>query len=137
MLYTHKYRRKIISGEEAARKIRSGMSILDANIDEALAIVNPLTQRQDIEDVTVYVGIMPPDSPFAHPEELGNRFKIYSLFLNRLSVPLVERGLVDFIPAHNSRLSRLFTDNHIKIDADFLILTPPDRHGFLSMGYSL
>lgn len=61
-----KYRRKIISGEEAARNIRSGMSIQDINSDEVLSIINPLIQRQDIKDVTVYLGIMPSDSPFAH-----------------------------------------------------------------------
>ena len=130
-----KYRRKIISGEEAARKIKSGMSIQDFNLDEPLSILNPLTQRQDIEDVTVYVGIMPPDSPFAHPEQLGNRFKIYSIFLNRLSSPLVERGLLDFVPMHNSMANKLFIDKHIKIDAVFINLTPPDRNGFLSMSY--
>ena len=130
-----KYRRKIISGEEAAQKIRTGMSIQDINGDEVLSIINPLTQRQNIKDVTVYLGIMPSDSPFAHAEKLGNRFKIYSLFLNRFAVPLHERDLVDFIPAHNSRCSRLFTDKHIKIDAALLNLTPPDRNGFLSMSY--
>jgi len=86
-----KYRKKIISGEEAAQKIRSGMGIQDINTDEVFSIVNPLTLRQDIKEVTVYLGIMPPDSPFARPEQLGDRFKIYSLFLNRAAVPWLER----------------------------------------------
>ncbi|HUL29855.1 MAG TPA: acetyl-CoA hydrolase/transferase C-terminal domain-containing protein [Thermodesulfobacteriota bacterium] len=130
-----KYRKKIISGKEAAQKIKSGMSIADINTDEVFSIVNPLTQRRDIENITMYLGIMPAESPFAEPEKLEGRFKIYSLFLNRSAVPWHEKGLIDFIPAHNSRCSRMFSDRHIKIDAALLNLTPPDSNGFMSMSY--
>jgi 4-hydroxybutyrate CoA-transferase len=130
-----KFRKKIISGKEAANKIKSGMHVQDLNQDEVFAILNPLVERQDIENITMYLGIMPPDSPFAQPERLANRFKIYSLFFNRSVVPWHEKGLIDFIPAHNSRCTRMFTDDHIKSDAAFINLTPPDQNGFLSMSY--
>jgi acyl-CoA hydrolase len=130
-----KCRNKIISGKEAAQKIKSGMSVQNLGTGDSLAIIQPLTERQDIEGIRVYLGMMLPDSPFAHPERLLNRFKVYSLFLNKVSVPLVEKGLIDFIPSHNSMTNRLFTDGHIDIDVALPILTPPDRNGFLSLSY--
>jgi 4-hydroxybutyrate CoA-transferase len=131
-----KYRKKIVSGEEAAKRIKSGMSIQDNLTDEAFAVVNPLTQRMDLENITVYVGIMVPESPFADPEKLKGRFNVFSTFLNRFSSPLVDKGMVNYIPSNNSRASRIFTDHHIHLDAIILNLTPPDHNGFLSMSYS-
>ena len=55
--------------------------------------------------------------------------------MNYITGPLVEKGLVDFIPNHNSMVNRLFTDGHINIDAAFLTLTPPDRNGFMSLSF--
>jgi 4-hydroxybutyrate CoA-transferase len=130
-----KFRKKIVSGEDAARKIKSGMSIQDIHMDEAFAVIHPLTKRVDLENVTIYVGIMPPDSPFAEPEKLKGRFNIFSLFLNRASSPLVDKSLVSYIPSHNSRCSKIFTDHDVKLDAIILNVTSPDRHGFLSTSY--
>jgi len=133
--WVNKYKKKIISGFEGAQKIKSGMSVQNLGTAESLAIIQPLTERQDIEDVRIYLGMMRSDSPFARPEKLVNRFKIYSLFLNRVSAPLVEKGLIEFIPSHNSMTNRMFTDRHIDIDVALPIQTPPDRDGFLSLSY--
>jgi len=131
-----KYRKKIISGEEASKKIKSGVGIEMMGIGtESLLITQPLIQRQDIEGVRIYFSFMRPDSSFAQPEKLVNRFKLYSYFLSNVTRPLVEKGLMDYIPSHNSSVNRQFIDGHIKIDAAILNLTPPDQNGFLSMSY--
>ena len=130
-----KYRKKIILGEEASKKIKSGMGVEMMGTGESLLITKPLTQRQDIEGVRLYFTFMRPDSSFLHPEKLVDRFKLYSHFLSYETRPLVEKGLMDFIPSHNSSANRQFIDGHIEIDAAVLSLTPPDRNGFLSMSY--
>ena len=131
-----KYRKKIISGPEAAQKIKSGMGIeMLAITSESRLITDPLTQRQDIEDVRIYFSFMRPDSAFVKPDKFVNRFKLYSHFVSDVTRPLVEKGLIDFIPSHNSSANRQFTDGHIKIDAAILNLTPPDRNGFLNFSF--
>jgi 4-hydroxybutyrate CoA-transferase len=131
-----KYRKKIISGEEASKKIKSGMGVEMMGIgSECLLITQPLIRREDIEGVRIYFTFMRPDSSFAHPEKLVDRFKLYSHFLSNVSRPLVEKGLMDYIPSHNSSANRQFIDGHIRIDAAILNLTPPDKNGFLSMSY--
>jgi 4-hydroxybutyrate CoA-transferase len=131
-----KYRKKIISGEEAARKIKSGMGVgMIGTGAESLLISQPLSKREDLEGVCVYFSFMRPDSPFAHPEKLGNRFKLYSPFLTEISRPLVEKGLMDYIPSHNSAFNRQVIEGHIRYDAVLLNLTPPDGNGFLSLSY--
>lgn len=131
-----RYKRKIITGEEAARKIKSGMGIEMMGIGaESLRITQPLIQRQDLQGIRIYFSFMRPDSSFAHPEKLVDRFTLYSHFLSNVTRPLVEQGLMDYIPSHNSSANRQFTDGHIDIDAAILSLTPPDRNGFLSLSY--
>ncbi len=129
------YRKKIVSPEEAVQKIRSGMGIAITNTSDCYTLMNPLTQRKDLENVRLYIAFGPPDSPFAHPEKLMNRFKIYSYFLNNVTVPSFEKGFIDFIPAHNSLMYRQFTLGHVQIDAAMVSMTPPDRNGFLSLSY--
>ena len=133
--WADKYRRKIISGEQAAQKVKSGMGIEIMGTPRSLAIIEPLTQRQDIEGVRVYLSFVRSDSPFAHPERIVDRFELFSYFLNNVTFPLVEKGLMDYIPSHNSTANRQFIDGHIKIDAAVLSTTPPDRNGFLSLSY--
>lgn len=133
--WVDKYRKKIIAGEEAAQKIKSGMGVEIMGTPRSLATINPLVQRQDIEGVRIYLSFVRPDSPFAHPEKLVDRFKLYSHFLNNVTFPLVEKGLMDYIPSHNSTANRQFIDGHIKIDAAILSTTPPNRNGFLSLSY--
>jgi len=136
MNWQEKYREKLISGEEAAAKIESGMGVsMIGGGTESLLISGPLSRRQDIEDVRVYFSFMRPDSPFAHPEALGGRFSLYSAFLTDVTRPSVEKGLMDYIPCHNSALNRQIIDGHVKLDVAFLSLTPPDANGFLSMSY--
>jgi 4-hydroxybutyrate CoA-transferase len=131
-----KYREKVISGEEAASKIKSGMGVgMIGTGSESVLVSGPLSRRQDLKDVRVFFSFMRADSPFAHPEGLGNRFKLYSPFLTDVTRPLVEKGVMDYIPCHNSALNRQFIEGHIKLDVAFLNLTPPDANGFLSMSY--
>ena len=130
------YRRKIISGEEAARKIKSGMSVdILGSGNDPDEIMDPLTKREDIEDVQLHFSFLRPDSVFARPEKFVNRFRLYSHFLTDVTRPLVEKGLMDYIPAHNSSVNRYFLTGHLNLDAAFLSLTAPDENGFLSMSY--
>ena len=131
-----KYKDRIISGEEAAAKIKSGMSVsMIGGGTESLLVSAPLSKRQDIEDVYLHFSFMRPDSPFARPEVLAGRYKLYSAFLTDVTRPLVEKGLADYVPCHNSTLNRQFIEGHIKLDVAFLSLTPPDTNGFFSMSY--
>ncbi|RJR43952.1 MAG: acetyl-CoA hydrolase/transferase family protein [Desulfobacteraceae bacterium] len=130
------YKRKIISGEEAARKIKSGMSVdILGSGNDPDNIMIPLTNRKDIDDVQLHFSFMRPDSVFASPENFVGRFKLYSHFLTDVTRPLVQKGLMDYIPSHNSATNRYFFDGSLKLDAAFLSLSAPDQHGFLSMSY--
>jgi 4-hydroxybutyrate CoA-transferase len=130
------YRHKIISGEEAAKKIKSGMSVeIMGTGNDSILITEPLTKREDIEDVQLHFSFMSPGSVFARPEKFANRFRLYSHFMTDVTRPLVEKGLMDYIPSHNSAVNRYFMRGHINLDAAFLSLTPPDQNGFLSMSF--
>jgi acyl-CoA hydrolase/RimJ/RimL family protein N-acetyltransferase len=47
---------------------------------------------------------------------------------------LVNAGLDDYTPAHHSDIPSLFRDDILPLDIALVSITPPDRHGYCSLG---
>jgi acyl-CoA hydrolase len=74
--------------------------------------------------------------PFAAPEH-RERFLSVSLFVGpRLRVP-IDEGRADFIPVFLSDIPSLFTSGKLPLDVALLQLSPPDRHGYCTLGTSV
>lgn len=47
------------------------------------------------------------------------------------------KGLADYIPLFLSNSARLFDEKAIPVDTALLNLSPPDKHGFCSLGVNV
>jgi acyl-CoA hydrolase len=99
-------------------------------------LVAALVARTDVAGVTLYHLHTSGPAPWAAPEA-ADRFRSVSFFVGpALRQPIAE-GRADFLPIFLSQIPGLFSSGRIALDVAFLHLSPPDRHGFCSLGTSV
>ena len=131
------WKSKAVSAEDAAAHIKNGMRVF---IHGAAATPTPLIaslcKRPDLENVTLYHLHLLGDIPFASASQQGRFFSV-SLFTGSDLRKPIEEGRADFMPIFLGDIPRLFASGTIRLDAAIVQLSPPDRHGFCTLGTSV
>ncbi|HEY0356622.1 MAG TPA: acetyl-CoA hydrolase/transferase C-terminal domain-containing protein, partial [Flavisolibacter sp.] len=70
------------------------------------------------------------------PEYMDN-FKINSLFVSASIRADVNEGRADYVPVFLSEIPELFKQNILAIDVALVQVSPPDNHGYCSLGVSV
>lgn len=124
-----------VSPEEAVAHIKSGMRVFIHGAAATPApLIDALAQR-DVRDVTTYHLHLEGHVAIADPENAG-RFRCTSLFTGASLREAIADGRADFTPIFLSDIPSLFATRRIALDAAILQLSPPDAHGFCTVGTS-
>lgn len=75
------------------------------------------------------------DAPYCRPEYREN-FHTNNLFVGSNVRAAIDQGLADYIPVFLSEIPALFRRRILPIDVALIHVSPPDRHGFCSLGVS-
>lgn len=126
-----------ISAEHAVEHIKSGDHVF---IHSAAAVpqhlVSKLVGRKDeLSDVTIYQIHTEGDAPYA--DESIEAFKVKCLFVGPNIRKAIQNGHGSYIPVFLSEIPRLFRDKILPIDVALISVSPPDEHGFCSLGPSV
>jgi acyl-CoA hydrolase len=117
--------------------IRSGDKIF---VHGACATPTPLLEalaaRTDLDGVQLYHLHLDGPAPFVAPEHHG-RFTSNSLFAGANVRAAIGDGRADYIPVFLSDIPSLFATRTIDLDVAILQLSPPDRHGYCTLGTSV
>ena len=128
---------RAVTADEAVARIGSGMRVF---IHGAAATPTPLVEalgrRRDLSGVSLYHLHTNGPAPFADPEHAG-RFQSISLFTGAPLRQAIDDGRADFVPIFLSDIPRLFTSRQIPLDAALVQVSPPDRHGYCTLGTSI
>lgn len=81
--------------------------------------------------ITVY-GDIQIDKP-----EFADSFKINSLFVSASIRDAVNEGRADYVPVFLSEIPDLFNQNILPVDVALVQVSPPDKHGYCSLGVSV
>jgi 4-hydroxybutyrate CoA-transferase len=73
---------------------------------------------------------------YADPE-LSASFKVSAFFIGANLRKRLAPGRVDYIPCFLSEIPALFRSGQLRLDAALVQVSPPDRHGFCSLGTSV
>lgn len=65
------------------------------------------------------------------------KFRFKNLFVGANIRPYVDLDRIDFIPCFLSEVSTLFRSKRIALDVALIQVSPPDRHGYCSLGTSV
>ncbi|MCF8465738.1 MAG: 4-hydroxybutyrate CoA-transferase [Flavobacteriales bacterium] len=126
-----------VSAENAVKNIKSGDCIF---IHSAAAapqeLIRKLFQRKDeLRGVTIYQIHTEGIAPYA--EEAVEAFTVKCLFVGPNIRKSIQRGHGSYIPVFLSEIPRLFRDRILPIDVALISVSPPDDHGFCSLGPSV
>jgi 4-hydroxybutyrate CoA-transferase len=126
-----------VSADDALAVLRSGQRVYIHNgCSEPVDLVHALTRRGPaVRDVEVLHMATMGIAPYAAPEFEGH-FRHNGLFLASNVRQAVQEGRADYTPIFLSEIEGLFTSGAVPIDVCLLQCTPPDRHGYMSLGAS-
>jgi acyl-CoA hydrolase len=131
------WKNRAMSADDAAKLIPGGGKVF---IQGAAATPTPLIdamcRRRDLEAVTVYHLHLNGPCAFAEPEQ-RDRFHSVSLFTGPALRKPIEEGRADFMPIFLSDVPGLFTSHTVPLDVALVQVSPPDRHGFCTLGTSV
>jgi acyl-CoA hydrolase len=135
MTWMDDYRTKLESAEAAVGRVRSGDRVYyGGNAAIPQALVRALAQRQDeLTDVQLNHVLLIGDDPLSAPGMEGH-FRHNSLFVGPADRKAVNDGRADYVPIFLHQIPRLFRDKIVPLDVAMLQVSPPDEHGFMSLG---
>ena len=126
---------RAVTPHEAVRLVTSGMRVF---VHGAAATPTPLldalTERSDLEGVTLYHLHTGGPAPFVEPSQRGRFFSV-SLFAGPPVREAIERGDADVIPIFLSDIPALFTEGHIPLDVAHPAAVSAGRPRLLHAGH--
>ncbi len=129
---------KIVSPAEAVAGIRSRDQVyVHCAAAAPSVLLDALVARApELEDVgVVHLHIEGP-GPHLAPE-MVKHFRHRALFIGPNARRAVNEGRADYVPVFLSDVPELFESRTVPLDAVLVNATPPDRHGFCSLGTSV
>jgi len=127
-----------ISAEEAVKMVKPGDRVfIHGSAATPVYLVKALQQRhaalKEVELVSITnIG----DIDFDRPE-YRKSFFFNSLFVSANTRAVAHSHDGDYVPVFLSQIPQLFKKNILPIDVAFIHVSPPDAHGFCSLGTSV
>lgn len=126
------------TAEEALEIVKSGDRIFTHGsactptfLLEKLAERHAELSNVELVSISTY-GDMHVDRP-----EYRDSFHINSLFVSNSIRKSVAEGLADYVPVFLSEIPQLFKRNILPLDLAMVMVSPPDKHGYCSLGPSV
>lgn len=129
---------RYVTAEEAVKVVRSGNRVFVHGAAAAPhGLLRALTARapelRDVELVQLHT-----EGPalYADPS-LAPSFRVNNFFVGANTRQAVEEGRADYLPVFLSEIPLLFRRGILPLDVALVQVSPPDRHGFCSLGTSV
>jgi acetyl-CoA hydrolase len=129
------YRSRTVTADEAVRCIRSGDRIfLTGNCSVPRKLLAALVAcGPNLRDVEICQALTVAGDEYLAPE-LEGHLRVNSLFISGNVRKAIWEGRADFTPVLLSQFPLLFKQGALPVDVAFIHISPPDRHGFCTMG---
>jgi len=129
---------RVVSPDEAVAGIVSGQQIyLQCAAATPSVLLDALVARAP-ELAGVRVVHLHCEGPGPHLQpEMAPHFRHRALFIGPNARAAIDEGRAEYIPVFLSDVPRLFDSGMLPLDAVFVNVTPPDAHGFCSLGTSV
>ncbi len=135
MTWMQDYRSRLKTADEAAAMIDSGNTVyLGSGCAAPHELMAALARRvPDVTDIRIIHHLTMGETPYVGGE-MEKHFRCQACFVGSNLRREVNEGRVDYIPVHLHEMPRLFRRKVIPLDCAFVVLSPPDEHGFCSFG---
>ncbi len=135
MSWVDAYKKKLVSAEEAVSVVKSGdRAYISGNAATPYVLMNALAARKDeLKDVELVHVLLLGEDPLSRPEMEGH-FRHNSLFVGPADRKAINEGRADYVPIFLHQIPLLFLTGQMPLDVAILHVSPPDEHGFMSLG---
>jgi len=125
------------TAEEALKLVQSHQRVfLHGSAATPVHLINKLLEQKDrlrnVELVSITQQGVDLNSP-----DLEGHFFINSLFVSASNRVAVNSKVGDYVPVFLSEIPLLFTRNILPLDVAIVQVSPPDKHGYCSLGTSI
>ncbi len=129
------YKNKVVSADEAVKKIKSGDRVfLTGNCSTPQVLLPALVKHApNLHDVEICQALTIGPSDYVAPEMAGH-LRVNTMFISTNVRKAVQEGRADFTPVLLSEFTLLFKNKILPIDVALVHISPPDEHGFCSLG---
>ena len=129
---------KYVTAAEAVQVIKSGDRVyVHAAAATPTVLTKAMTERAlELRNVEVCHLHTEGDAPYANPE-LAASFHVNSFFIGANVRHTLKAGNGSYTPVFLSELPLLFRKNVLSLDVALIHVSPPDAHGYCSLGVSV
>jgi acyl-CoA hydrolase len=129
---------KTVSSAVAVKTVKSGDRVFIHGVAAAPHIlIDALVERApELRDVEIVHLHTEGSAPYAKPE-FADSFRVNAFFVGSNVRQAVNEGRGDYIPVFLSEIPALFRKNVLPLDVAMIHVSPPDKHGFCSLGVSV
>ncbi|MGO9436086.1 MAG: acetyl-CoA hydrolase/transferase family protein [Terracidiphilus sp.] len=138
MTWNAEYRAKCRSAAAALAAVHSGSRVwIQSGCGTPSTLVDAMVARApEVRDVEVIHMMTLGSADYTKPEYAG-RFRHRGLFLGPNVREAVAAGRADYTPIFLSEIEGLFESGAMPLDVVLMQVSPPDAHGFVSLGTTL
>ncbi len=135
MDFTQLYKSRIVTADEAVRHIQSNQRLfLTGNCSVPKVTLGALVRyAPNLENVEICQALTIGDADYVSPEMQGH-LRVNTMFISANTRKAVQEGRADFTPVLLSEFTLLFKNKVLPLDVALIQVSPPDEHGFCSLG---
>jgi len=135
MSWQIEYKKKLRTPDEALRCVASGMRVyIQPGCAEPEVLVEALMKRGPyVDDVEIVHMLTMGTAPYVAPEMAGH-FRHNAMFIGGNVRDAINEGRADYTPIYLSEIESLFESGAMPLDVALVQVSPPDAHGFCSLG---
>lgn len=129
---------KVNSAEEAVSAIQSGQRIfIQGQAATPTRLLRALKARADsLKDIELIHLHLMGEIPYNEPD-FTNSFRVVNLFVGKNVRGALDYENIDYLPCFLSEIPFLFRSRQRSLDAALIHVSPPDKHGYCSLGLSV
>ena len=129
------YHSNVTTAQEAVRAIKSGDRIfMTGNVSVPQTLLAALVEyAPDLTNVEICQALSTGSADYVKPEMEGH-LRVNTLFISANVRKAVWEGRADFTPVLLSEFTLLFKNKVLPVDVAMIHVSPPDEHGFCSLG---
>ncbi|MCX6034865.1 MAG: 4-hydroxybutyrate CoA-transferase [Chloroflexi bacterium] len=129
------YKSRVTTAEQAIQEVKSGNRIfMTGNVSVPQTLLAALVAyAPQLKDVQICQALSVGAADYVKPEMEGH-LRVNAMFISANIRKAVQEGRADFTPVLLSEFPLLFKNNLLSVDVALVHVSPPDEHGFCSLG---
>ena len=135
MDWSTQYQSRVVTAQEAVQAIKSGNRVfMTGNVSVPQKLLLALVEyAPNLTDVEICQALSVGPADYVNPEMAGH-LRVNTLFVSSNVRKAVQEGRADFTPVLLSEFPLLFKNRILPLDVALIHVSPPDEHGFCSLG---